>query len=140
MKKVLIAFDNGHFSKGGFEFARRLNELQPILLTGVFLPNVDYNALTYAYGGTMPVVPFIESYDMEEAEQHVHERLRDYKHEICYSSDKNIINGILSFTEKHKIQLIISLPGKHSFLYYLTHKSISDAICRNAREPVMILK
>jgi nucleotide-binding universal stress UspA family protein len=77
---------------------------------------------------------------LKEAEQHVHERLRDYKHEICYSSDKNIINGILNFTEKHKIQLIISLPGKHSFLYYLTHKSISDAICRNAREPVMILK
>ncbi|MCF6404335.1 universal stress protein [Chitinophaga filiformis] len=74
------------------------------------------------------------------AEQHVHERLRDYQHDICYSSDKNIINGILNFTEKHKVQLIISLPGKHSFLYYLTHKSISDAICRNAREPVMILK
>ncbi|SHN39756.1 universal stress protein [Chitinophaga sp. CF418] len=74
------------------------------------------------------------------AEERIHQRLRDYKHEICYSSDKNTINGILSFTEKHKIQLIISLPGKHSFLYYLTHKSISDAICRNAREPVMILK
>ncbi|UPK67830.1 universal stress protein [Chitinophaga filiformis] len=74
------------------------------------------------------------------AEEHVHERLREYQHEICYSSDKNTINGILSFTEKHRIQLIISLPGKHSFLYYLTHKSISDAICRNAREPVMILK
>lgn len=77
---------------------------------------------------------------LKAAEQHVHERLRDYKHDICYSNDKNTINGILNFTEKHKVQLIISLPGKHSFLYYLTHKSISDAICRNAREPVLILK
>lgn len=77
---------------------------------------------------------------LKEAEQHIHQLLRDYKHDICYSSDKNIINGILKFTESHKIQLIISLPGKHSFLYYLTHKSISDAICRNAKEPVMILK
>ena len=38
MKKILIAFDGTHFSDGAFEFARRVNELQPILLTGVFLP------------------------------------------------------------------------------------------------------
>jgi len=72
MKKVLVAFDNGHFSKGAFEFARRLNELQPILLTGVFLPNVDYSALTYAYSGTLPVAPFIEGYDPELVKQQVH--------------------------------------------------------------------
>lgn len=77
---------------------------------------------------------------LKAAEHHIHQLLRDYTHDICYSNDKNIINGILKFTESHKIQLIISLPGKHSFLYYLTHKSISDAICRNAKEPVMILK
>ncbi|MBW8687580.1 universal stress protein [Chitinophaga rhizophila] len=74
------------------------------------------------------------------AEAHVHDRLRDYPHEIRYSNDKNIINGILNFIQENNIQLIISLPGKHSFLYYLTHKSISDAICRNAQEPVLILK
>ncbi|ACU62958.1 universal stress protein [Chitinophaga pinensis] len=77
---------------------------------------------------------------LKAAEQHVHERLKDYPHDICYSNDKNIINGILSFTQRTPVQLIISLPGKHSFLYYLTHKSISDAICRNAQEPVLILK
>lgn len=77
---------------------------------------------------------------LKAAEQHVHERLRDYSHEIHYSNDKNVINGILNFSEEKKVQLIISLPGEHSFLYYLTHKSISEAICRNAREPVMILK
>jgi nucleotide-binding universal stress UspA family protein len=77
---------------------------------------------------------------LRAAEQHIHERLKDYSHEIHYSNDKNIINGILGFTTAHDVQLIISLPGKHSFLYYLTHKSISDAICRNAQVPVMILK
>lgn len=72
MKKVLIAFDNGHFSKGAFEFARRLNELQPILLIGVFLPNLDYSELTFAHGGTLPMVPFIEGYDTKVAEQQMH--------------------------------------------------------------------
>lgn len=41
MKKVLIASDGSSFSKGAFEFARRLNELQPVLLTGIFLPQTD---------------------------------------------------------------------------------------------------
>jgi len=77
---------------------------------------------------------------LKAVEQEVHERLKGYNHEIHYSNDKNKINGILSFAQEHPIQLIISLPGKHSFLYYLTNKSISDAICRNAQQPVMILK
>jgi hypothetical protein len=77
---------------------------------------------------------------LKAAEQHVHERLKGFPHEIRYSNERNIINGILHFTQQQPIQLIISLPGKHSFLYYLTHRSISDAICRNAQEPVLILK
>ncbi|HEY0608371.1 MAG TPA: universal stress protein [Chitinophaga sp.] len=72
MKKVLIAFDNGHFSKGAFEFARTMNEREPILLTGVFLPNLDYSELTFAYGGTMPVFPLIEGFDAAATEQQVH--------------------------------------------------------------------
>lgn len=77
---------------------------------------------------------------LKAVEQQVHERLQGYKHQIYYSNEKHTITGILNFAQEHHIQLIISLPGKHSFLYYLTNKSISDAICRNAQQPVMILK
>lgn len=42
MKKILLAFDSNHFSAGAFEFARRLNEIEPILLVGFFLPAVYY--------------------------------------------------------------------------------------------------
>ena len=42
MKKIIIPFDGGHFSKGAFSFASSLHEIKPILLTGVFLPEVDY--------------------------------------------------------------------------------------------------
>src|SRR5690349_12048523 len=45
MKKIILAFDGTHFSEGAFEFARRLNELQPILLTGVFLPQAELSSL-----------------------------------------------------------------------------------------------
>ncbi len=67
MKKILIAFDDSHFSEGAFEFARRLNEQAPILLTAVFLPHVDFtSALAYAQGGASLYVPLIEGYDAAE--------------------------------------------------------------------------
>lgn len=52
MKKILLAFDGAHFSEGAFEFARRINETDPVLLTGIFLPQADYaNLWSYTAGG-----------------------------------------------------------------------------------------
>lgn len=49
MKKVLIAFDGFNFSEGALVFALRLNRIQPIMLTGIFMPQVDYaNLWSYA--------------------------------------------------------------------------------------------
>jgi nucleotide-binding universal stress UspA family protein len=62
MKKVLIAFDGTEFSEGAFEFARSLNELQPLLLTGLFIPQLSYANL-WSYTGAMAgdvYVPMIE--------------------------------------------------------------------------------
>jgi nucleotide-binding universal stress UspA family protein len=75
-----------------------------------------------------------------EIEKNAHEYLQNYKHAIQYSNEKNVIDGILRFSDEHSVQLIISLPRSHSFLYYLTRNSIAEAICRNAKEPVMVLK
>lgn len=67
MKKVLISFDGNHYSTGAFEFARQLNEQEPILLTGVFLAPVDYNvAWSYAYTGTSVYMPLVENRNPEE--------------------------------------------------------------------------
>lgn len=79
-----------------------------------------------------------EAFNKKEA--NLHEYLKNFRHEIHYSNDKNIMNGILNFTREKDVQLIVALRGKRSFLYYLTHKSISEAIYRNAKEPVLILK
>lgn len=78
--------------------------------------------------------------EFKNLEAHLHSYLQHFRHDINYSNEKNIIDGIIKYTNVHDFQLIISLPGKHSFLYYLTNKSISEAICRNATVPVMILK
>ncbi len=64
MKKILIAFDSKHFSEGAFEFARRLNLLHPILLTGVFLPQSELaNLWSYADAGTGMYFPVAETPD-----------------------------------------------------------------------------
>lgn len=67
MKKILLAFDGTHFSKGAFEFARQLNDLRPILLTGVFIPQLSSaNLWSYANGmpGIVPI-PLLEEEDTE---------------------------------------------------------------------------
>ena len=66
--------------------------------------------------------------------------LSNYQYEVYYSSSKNVLKGILEFQEQNEVQMIIALPGKHSFFYSLTHKSISEAITQNANLPVLILK
>lgn len=66
MKKIIVAFDAEHSSKGVIEFAIRLNEAEPILLIGVFMPQVDF-----ATSATDPFVPLMEHFDPETLEEQV---------------------------------------------------------------------
>ena len=75
-----------------------------------------------------------------EKEKSLHSYLKDFHHQIYYVNDANVIDGILYFEKINEVQIIIALPGEYSFLYSLTHKNISEAIYRNAKLPVMILK
>jgi nucleotide-binding universal stress UspA family protein len=66
MKKVILAIDGSNFSEAAFEFARRLNELKPLLLTGVFLPQAElYNTWSYADGIGGLYIPLVESRQSE---------------------------------------------------------------------------
>jgi len=72
MKKVIIAFDGNHFSKGAFAFAEKLNQSQKILLVGAFLPQVNFASMTNYPGGGMDgpwLAPVIESDDTAVIEQ-----------------------------------------------------------------------
>ena len=73
MKKILLAFDGAHFSEGAFEFARKLNELSPVELTGVFLPQIDYSNLwSYSSGMSGPLfIPLLEDIDVVTVEKNI---------------------------------------------------------------------
>lgn len=66
MKKILLAFDGKHFPANAFEFARMLNEKQPVLLTGIFLPEpIPSGVWSYGYGTDFPVyTPSMEETDL----------------------------------------------------------------------------
>lgn len=72
MKKIILAFDGANFSDGAFEFARRLNEMEPVLLTGVFLPQIQLAALwSYARNETIPFTPLLESDESEIVKKNI---------------------------------------------------------------------
>jgi len=68
------------------------------------------------------------------------QNLRGYTCHFFCSDEKDVLRGINHFSFTHELELIIALPGKHSFLYSLTHRSIIKALAKNNYKPVLILK
>lgn len=66
MKKIIIAFDNTSFSKPAIDFAVKLNEISPVLLTGVFLPQAML-ATAWSYAETIPAGYFVPGMEAENA-------------------------------------------------------------------------
>lgn len=70
----------------------------------------------------------------------IRELLQDYEYEIHYADDEDILQGVINFADQNHQQMIIALPGVHSFLYSLTHQSITEGLSKDANKPVLILK
>lgn len=75
MKKILLAFDGNHFSEAALDFARKINEKEPILLVGAFLPQVDYANL-WSFAGNeaegAKVIPLLEDSTTKEVQYNIH--------------------------------------------------------------------
>jgi nucleotide-binding universal stress UspA family protein len=74
MKKVLLAFDGNHYSEGALEFAKKLNEKKPILLTAAFLPQIDFaNLWSYSGGGLSgpSFIPLVEDADADAVKENI---------------------------------------------------------------------
>jgi hypothetical protein len=102
MKKILIAFDNAHFSEGAFAAARYLNQTEPILLVGLFLPSVHYaNVPVGAEGIAQPFfAPMIEDDNGDEIEKSVvtfEENCR--KNNMKYIVHNNLVDSALPSVE-----------------------------------------
>ena len=82
MKKIILAFDGANFSDGAFEFARRLNEIEPVLLTGVFLPQIHLaNLWSYARNESTNFIPLLEGDESELVKKNI-----DKFEKLCQSN------------------------------------------------------
>ena len=97
MKKILLAFDGSNFSEGAFEFARRFNDIEPILVTGVFMPQVDFaNLWSYAAAtaGT-GYIPLIEEESGEDVQKNIiHFEDLCQKNGVAYRVHKNFYSFV----------------------------------------------
>ncbi len=118
MKKIIIAFDGAHFSEGAFEFARRLNELNPVLLTGVFLPQAELSNLwSYAPSTVGPYfVPVIE----EDEPRLINENIQRFEKQcqgnnIDYRVHKDFYDLVLPELKKESMYADLMLIGAQVF-------------------------
>lgn len=119
MKKILLAFDGSHFSEGACEFAKNLNEKNPILLVGAFLPQVDYaNLWSYSGGGmTGPLfIPLVEGEDSEAVKKNV-ERFESFceKNGIEFRVHKDFYDFALPELRKESRFADLLLLGGETF-------------------------
>ncbi|MGZ5285627.1 MAG: hypothetical protein ACXWB9_00515 [Flavisolibacter sp.] len=123
MKKVLIVFDGTNFSDSVLHFISELNELQPILATGVFLPQVDYaNLWSYAAAassstGAALAIPLIEPEDAQLVIGNVHQfESRCRKNGISYRVHKDFTGfGIPEIKKESRFADLVLLDGAHFF-------------------------
>src|SRR5215218_8134806 len=78
MKKILLTYSGKEFSQGIFDFARQLNERQPVFLTGIFLP--EYVLTNLWSDGDMMVPTYLPLVDQQDEE--VQENINRFE-ELC---------------------------------------------------------
>lgn len=145
MKKVIIAFDNASFSESALDFAVRLNQISPILLTGVFLPQSEISAL-WSYAGAVPsglLIPLVEPESSEEVKTHIDIFSRICEHnDIDYKVHKDFNNFSIQELVRESRFADLILLGGNSFYQKITDKTPNmyiRQVLHDVECPVMLL-
>jgi len=145
MKKILLAFDGTNFSEGAFEFARRMNERSPILLTAAFLPQIDYaNVWSYAEATAGPLfIPLSE----EEDAVVVHKNIARFEllcqnNNIDYRVHKDFLDFAIPALKKETRFADLLIIGSESFYENLginePNENLKDAL-HAAECPILVV-
>ena len=144
MKKIIIPFDGNHFSSGAFSFARSLDKINPILLTGIFLPQVDYSRFflfpTAFSGAYVPVLEDFNEADIENTIQTFSKLC--IKNSIEYKVHKDLLkNPIIQLTKETRFADLMIIGGEtfyKSASNYGMHEYLKGAL-HNTECPVIIV-
>lgn len=96
MKKILLAFDGTHFSEGALDFARKMNEQEPVVLTGAFLPQIDFAnlwSMAPVDVSATAVIPMVEPATSKEVLHNIH-RFESFcrQNQIHHKTHKDYLN------------------------------------------------
>src|SRR5215213_7726270 len=99
MKKIIIVFESTRFATSSLNFAVWLNSLQPVLITGVFLPQTDMASIWSRAGGEGTgnnFIPLIEEVDAEVIQRNIETFSKlCRKNEIEFSIHKDVMDFAL---------------------------------------------
>ncbi len=146
MKKILLAFDGINFSEGAFEFARKMNESERILLTGVFLPQVDYSSLwsySVSHSEGPLFIPLVEAADEVKIRKNI-KRFEELcvKNGIEFRVHKDFMDFALPELRKETRFADLVVLGSESFYENLgvaePNEYLKDAL-HAAECPVMVV-
>jgi hypothetical protein len=144
MKKILLVFDGTHFSEGAFEFTRVLNEKQPLLLTGVFLPQADFAGF-FNYGDAITTPLYIPVMDVhEEIAQKNISRFKALcqKQGIEYRVHEDYFDFALPELKKETRFADLLIIGSESFYNYIAIREPNEFVqdtLHGAECPVLVV-
>ena len=145
MKKIIIPFDGAHFSKGAFSFAVSLHAIKPILLTGIFLPQVDYARFFFfptAFSSSA-YIPVLEDFNEEDVDSNAEQFAQlCQKNSIEYRVHKGLSESPISQLTKETRFADLMVIGSETFyksaIEYGTHDYLKDAL-HSTKCPVIIV-
>jgi nucleotide-binding universal stress UspA family protein len=76
----------------------------------------------------------------EDDNQVLDKYLDNFQYHIEYSYGSDVAKDILKSAQEHQIQVILALPGRHSFFHNLTSESVTKSFALDAHFPVLLLK
>ncbi len=144
MKKVLLAFDGGNFSRGAFDFVRRLNEQEPILLVGSFLPRLDISSSwSYSIGNIAMTSALADDLNPDIVQQNI-ERFESQcrSHSIEYRVHKNPFDLAIPELRQESRFADVLVLGSESFYRQLGFESPNEYLrmaIQDAECPVIVV-
>jgi len=150
-EKILVPVDGSEHSDKALLYARGLAEKfeSQIILVHVFSVPIPLDEVTEHAIGAKGIPPeFMEAKEKAEedilkrAEAEV-EKAQEGKKRIpimAYLKEGNIVQEIISISEKEKADLIVMGARGISKLKEVLLGSVSDGVARNAHCPIMIIK
>lgn len=146
MKKVLVIFDGAHFPSSTLDFALEMNSRERILLTGLFLPSVDYaEAVRYLYYGNALTPLYLEEYQDDAIS--IKENIARFEqfcnqHHIHYRIHQDIRKGIvkeLQHQTRYADLMVVSSMHFYENLGEMIQEEYLDDTLHRAECPIVLL-